>query len=55
VEHLAGAVVPLAPLAALARIWYAGRLDDDYVAPARDVRMQQLVAHGFRGKFWRLP
>ena len=47
--------MPLAQLAALARTWYAGRLDDDWTPPSRDDRMRLLADHGFDGPFWRLP
>jgi hypothetical protein len=47
--------VPVARLAALARVWYAGRLDDTWNPPTRDERVRQLTDHGFTGPFWRLP
>ena len=45
----------MAQLAALARIWYAGRLDDAWTPPDRDLRARQLASHGFTGPFWQLP
>jgi hypothetical protein len=47
--------VPIAQLAALARVWYAGRLDDAWNPPPRAERVRQLADHGFSGPFWRLP
>ena len=50
-----GAMLELPQLWALARAWYADRLDPDWRPRTRDESQQVLASVGLHGTFWALP